>query len=452
LILAVADLVGDRVASMRRACVLFALVALVALLGGCEKPSHDNVEKWRNSQKGVAKLTATLRNASLDADLRAHAAEALIWCNDVQQVVDLVSAMPAAERDAFFAKFTPRLWSVAKSNDADVAPTSHQVRAKDALFQLRPLAEGPRRDEIDDDLVDWLTAGSFYAQRAATGDQPGNRIIRAIGKRAGPKMTQLGRDLYGQLDKGAQGIQPIDSHTLEAIAWTGAPEAISFLIDLAEKEQKQEGLQVQALTAIYTVYIDNTEAGPKPDLEGLAPNLKRLQAIASDPDQPGENVNVAFELINAVGPPRCLQPLVYLATHRDFILRLRAVDFAMRCGGADAIVPVAEALPDDNDAEYKQSIIRKYIVQKIGSDMRAGALEAARILLSSRRWLARFIGIEILDEYGTKADAKLVRALARDKQVLHGFWDDPRPGEAKKKDPTLGQRATEVADLLEKKS
>jgi hypothetical protein len=432
--------------------MLGAMLCAASVLTGCNKASHDNVEKWRNTEEGPGRLAGVVADSDVDMDVRAHAAEALISLGKVADVKPLVAAMSAEVRDAFFTKLTPKLWAVAKILEADQAPVSKQMRAKDALFELRPLAEGPRRDEIDNYLLDWLTLGNFYDERAGAGDNTGEKIIRAIGIKAGPKMVQLGQDLLKNQDQGAKGLVPISKTTLEGIAFTGAPEAVLFLTELGAAPQKQEGLQVQAMTALYTAYII-TKDEPRPDILGLVPHLDRFKKIAFADDMPGENINIAYELIAAVPAPACLQPLVYLATHRTFVLRLRAIDFGMRCGGPDAIVPLAEALPD---GEYQQGIIEKYFVKKIDEAALPRAAEAARTLLGSRAWVARYIGIEILARAGSKADAAKVRALRGDKAKIRGYYGSADGGDGKAKgakpDPTIGERAAQVADLLEKKS
>ncbi len=431
-------------------------VCAMLLLTACDSASHDNVEKWRNTQEGPSHLTKALNDSSVDLGVRAHAAEALISLGEVDAVKPIVGQMSPEVRDAFFTQLTPRLWAVAKIVEADQAPVSKQIRAKDGLFELRQLAEGPRRDEIDNDLLDWLTAGDFYDERSSAGDNTGEKIVRAIGIKAGPKMVQVGQDILKNADQGKKGILPLSKITLEGIAFTGAPEAVLFLIEVGEQPQLQDGLQVQAMTALYTAYIV-TKDEPRPDILGLVPHLDRLKKIAFSEDMPGENINIAYELIAAVPAPACLQPLVYLATHRQFILRLRAIDFGMRCGGPDAIVPLAEALPDD---DYQQGIIEKYFVKKIDEEKLPRAAEAARTLLGSRSWVGRFVGIEILARAGSKADVAKLRALAGDKTKIRGYWgpqDDSAAGNKKgksdvKTDPTIGQRAAQVADLLEKKS
>jgi hypothetical protein len=428
------------------------LLSCVIALAACDKATHENIDKWRNTDQGPDRMLKALKSSSVDMDVRAHAAEALVSLGLIAKVKPVVAQMPEAERARFFLKAVPRLWDVAKSAEADQAPVGKQLRAKDALFELRSFADEASKAQIDDDLLDWLTAGDFYEQRAPLGDHDGDQIIRNIGVKAGPKMVLLGQNLLKQQEAGGKDgtYVIIGKNTLRGLAFTGAPEAVGFLLDLAGKSHKQENLQVEAMYALNYAYVEDKDE-PRPDPLGLAPHANRLSRMAESEDQPGENVNIAYELMVRIPAPACLPPLVRLATQHQLNLVLRAVDFSMRCGGADAIVPVAEAMPIDGS--YERGVIEKYIVKKIPPDAQPRAAEAARTLLGSKSWVGRFIGIEILAVYGGKADAPKLRALFGDKTKLAGYWGVQDPADKKnfKAEPTLGQRATEVAGILEKK-
>jgi hypothetical protein len=262
-------------------------------------------------------------------------------------------------------------------------------------------------------------------------------------------MAQLGADLLKA--QGKDQYVPIGKNTLRGLAYTGAPEAIGFLIEVIETTHPQENLQVEAMFALNKVFVEDMDE-PRADPAGLKPYAKRLAKLAVNPDMPGEVVNISYELLLKIPAPDCLPPLVSLATQRELNLMLRAIDFSMRCGGTEAIVPVAEAMA--TDGTYQRTILQKYIVDKIPAASVDQAAEPARALLSSKSWVARWVGVEILAKHGKKADAAKVRALSGDKTVLRGYWGEQDPDDKKnlKTEPTLGKRAVEVADLLEKKS
>ena len=64
--------------SVRTVCRKYPLALLLLSVVACDKPSHENIEKWRGTMKGPEKLLATLQEAGLDPDLRAHAAQVLV--------------------------------------------------------------------------------------------------------------------------------------------------------------------------------------------------------------------------------------------------------------------------------------------------------------------------------------------------------------------------------------
>ena len=86
---------------------------------------------------------------------------------------------------------------------------------------------------------------------------------------------------------------------------------------------------------------------------------------------------------------------------------------------------------------------------------RGVAAKRARSLLDSDNWVARVTGIELLrtvsDSGSAAADAVKIRRLAGDKTTLKGWYGKQKnvPKKDRKKDPSLGQVALEVANHLE---
>jgi hypothetical protein len=366
-------------------------------------------------------------------------------------VVAALSGLPEDKRADVLEKLIPRLWNDCKITEADRAPTQKQLLAKDAMSDLRPIASAKQRDEIDGYLLDWLTLGGFYELRSPLGSHDGDKIVRTMGPKAAPKLLQAARALLEEQRKSKE-FEPIGPRLLKGIALTGSPEGVGFLLQLAGAAQEQEELQDGAMTALYEAYVTDPD-DPPIDRKSLLPHLKTLEGFgkAEIGSVPAVVINASYELIAAAGAPHCLPPLVALAAHPNPRLTWRAVEFGLKCGGLDAIVPIAEALPQN--ADYNQKIVAKYFVGRIEPGVRAKAVQSARTLLQSKSWVARFVGIELLADAGGKADAAELRKLAKDKTRLRGFAREPGDEEGKKrpKDPTLGERAVAVADLLEKK-
>ena len=79
-----------------------------------------------------------------------------------------------------------------------------------------------------------------------------------------------------------------------------------------------------------------------------------------------------------------------------------------------------------------------------------GAAGPARQLLTSKSWVARMTGVEILERLGSQADAAALRRLQKDGTKARGWWGKD-PKEKKKPEPTLGALASAAANKLEMK-
>jgi hypothetical protein len=71
-------------------------------------------------------------------------------------------------------------------------------------------------------------------------------------------------------------------------------------------------------------------------------------------------------------------------------------------------------------------------------------LGAARTLLGEKSTLGKWVAIETLAAMKSSDDAPAIAALATSHERLVGYWGD----EQGKDDPTLGQRAKELAASL----
>jgi hypothetical protein len=370
----------------------------------------------------------------------------LVTIEQTDTVVEALKAMGDESRAQVIGKLAPRLWNVAKPQSEGTLPTRKNAMAKDALFSIRDLATVQARDQIDGYLVDWL--GTTYDARVGSGQYNGELIVRAVGPKMAPKLVAEARAIVKAPPQGNMLIKVTDD-LLRAVALTAAPEAVEFLLDLADPpkgtpKHPDEELGIRAMGALQ--YAFNEYERPVA-ADGLVPHLERLVKIAGDDSQDGRNANVSFELIRATGKPHCIKPLAQLASHRDEVRMWQAVQTGIRCGGAESIVAMAEALPQDRKIPI--GIFEKYFWDKVVALGPDGAT-AARTLLGSASWVGRITGIHLLARVGNAQDASAVRKLAGDKTRLKGWWGE-RDKTGRKPDPTLGSEAVSVADLLEKK-
>jgi hypothetical protein len=444
-----------RIFRSRSACLV--LLASSVLLVACERPTHENIDHWIRTEKGPDKLAATLRDPALDPDLRAHAAQNLIRRDQTDTVLALLKDVPAEPRQTVLAALIPRLWQDARISGALTRPTADQVTAKDALFELRGLATGEPLQRLDAYLLEWLTDG-YYAGRAGAGRVAGADILRALGHAAGTRMVAVTRAVVDAPPEtsgaGTTRLQ-VEPELLLGLAATGSPEAVGYLLELTGRADRDPDLPRRALGALHAAHVDPGERAERADPGALVPHLGRLAALARDDDQPVDMRDQAIALMGAAGPPACIEALVPLLAerHANDMVRWVSANAALRCGKAQAIVPVAEALPPAGS--YEAAKLEGVLWRPMAA-LDDGELVAAqaRILLSSESWVARIIGVELLGVLAlpgaAAADAERVRALAGDRAVLRGWWGEQRevPARDRKKPPRLGERASEVADRL----
>jgi hypothetical protein len=447
-------LVGRGARNLRSQQGWLALLAWAALLVACERPTHENIDHWLRTQKGPDKLAAALGSAEIDADLRAHAGQNLIRLDQIDTVLAKLESISAAERQTVLAALTTRLWQDARISGALTKPTADQVVAKDALFELRRLADAERRARIDEYLIEWLTGG-YYTGRAATGRVSGAAILRELGPAAGPRVLAMAMAVVEAPPDGAGTRLQVEPELLLALAATGSAEAVGYLLDLVGRADRDPELPRRALAALHGAYVDSGDRFAPAPGSALEPHLVRLAELARRDDLPVTMRDDAIALIAAAGPPACIQALVPLVAerHRNEMVRWVAANATLRCGQAQAIVAVSEALPPAG--AYEASKLAGVLWEPMAALAdRAEVAAQARILLQSQSWVARIIGVELIGRLalpGSAAtDAALVRALAGDRTILRGWWGEQRelPARDRKKPPRLGERAQAVAEVL----
>jgi hypothetical protein len=437
--------------------IALCVAAIAALLaGGCKKTTHDKVDSWLRTANGAGKLRGALEDSSLDADLRAHAAQNLIRLGAIDDTFEALGAMPEASRTEVAAKLAPRLWENARMDKPMGVPSATQSNAKDALFRLRALASAETRVQIDTYLTDWLTGG-WYEGRSGTGVIPGAVIIRGIGPAAAPRMIAAVDSVIAK-PADAKGSVKIGSELLLGLAVTGAPEAVGKLLDLVTSGQLAKldpTLPQRAMDALVIAYLRPEDFDPAPP-QALAGNADRLSALARDDNQPTGVVQAAIDLLRAAGMPACLKPLVEMISepHGNPRYRWIAAQRALDCGKLEALAPVLQALPAKGD--YAKVDLEGTIWERAGTiGPRAKVADEARTLLSSNSWVARVSGAELLVRLGdpatAAADATAVRALAGDGTPARGWWGDQEgvPAAKRKATPTVGALAADAAKRLE---
>ncbi|HEY0191463.1 MAG TPA: hypothetical protein VGC42_10110 [Kofleriaceae bacterium] len=419
------------------------LVAALAFAAGCEKPDHDNIEKWQHTQKGPEKLRKALASETIDADLSAHAAANLIRQGDDRDARAAFEAMAPARRSQVVAKLAPRLWQIARVENEKELPGPPQVAAKDALVMIRPWADPATRATIDSYLIDWYCVASFE-DRSKNGAILGPAVMRQVGPPAAKKLISV---LDGVIAAPGQGEHKnrIGDNLLHGLAATGSPDAVKYLLDLTRLDRGDKTLTARSLAALYEAYVDPAGAFAPADPQGLVPSAQAIVDIAKDDTQSSRVANDAVGLIRALPPPACLDPLIQMvsAPHRNPDFKFVVANNALKCGGAKAIPDVVRALPDAGT--YQETQLTREISGEIAKlTPRDQAVAATRPLLGEKSTVVKWVAIEALAAMKSTEDAAAIAGLAGNRERLAGYWGD----QAGKPDPTLGERAKQLAAEL----
>jgi hypothetical protein len=427
------------------------VVALLALLSaaGCEKVSHENIDKWLGTEKGPGKLQKAMTDGSIDPDMSAHAAVNLIKLGKDTDVAKAIENMPEDRRKAVVAKLAPRLWDLARIEGELTMPSALQVTAKDLLFDLRKSAGDPAlKQTIDGYLMDWYTSG-YYEGRAVSGRYLGATVIHQLGPPAGDKLQHAANAIIAKPQQGNERAK-VGDELLLGMAASGNPEAVKYIMDIYRMDRGDPTLGERCISALYRAYVDPGGLFDVTDPAALVPSLDRIVEVALDDNQPPRVTNDAVALIRAVGMPQCLDPLISMIPSPNRQRRWVGANNALKCGGVKAIPMVAGALAPD--AGYDHAEIAGAVWEEIAKmSSKDQVLGEVRKLLDSPSWVSRWIAIESLAAMKSKDDLPRIKQLTGDKTRLTGYWGDQSgvDAKAKKADPTLGERAAELAKTLE---
>jgi len=423
--------------------LLIALLFLVA----CEKTDHDSIDKWTHTQKGPGKLRKAVTNEDLDPDLSAHAAANMIKMGQDSDVRGMLETMSPGRRTAVIGKLAPRLWDIARVPDENSLPNAQQIIAKDALITARKFADDTQKQTIDGYLTDWYCVASYEA-RATVGATLGAAVMRLLGPNAGKRLMTVANSVLAAPGQ-EKTKNRIGDELMLGLAASGNTEAVKFLLDLVKLDRGDPTQGKRAISALYKTYVDSQGLFDIASPESLVSSLDQLVALAKDDSVPGQVINDAVALIRATGAPACVAPLVSMVKtpHRESRFKYVAAFNALKCGGPKSIAEVVRALPDQG--AYVKEELQGSVSGEIAKMTPAAEVKAQlRELMGDKSTIARWVAIEALAAMKSTEDAPKIAALAGNKDKLVGYWGERNP--ENKPDPTLGQRAKELADGLGK--
>jgi hypothetical protein len=177
--------VTSRATRLGRVLCLCALGLVALPHGGCDKATPDNIQLWKTTEKGPAKLTAAFQDRALDPNLRAEAAAALIEIGKVDEVETSLSAMPASLRWELVKALLPVFEARLKDTTSN-----HNLAFRDALFSLRAQSSPEQQAHIDAVLIPTVV-DELRTGKVRNGRHSVEKILTAAGASSGSLLAGL---------------------------------------------------------------------------------------------------------------------------------------------------------------------------------------------------------------------------------------------------------------------
>ena len=420
---------------------------LSSALGGCALDAHD-LDAFRATATGPAKLHALLRDPARPAELRAEAALRLLDLerSDVDGRALLLEALASVEpsgRRAIVPTFARGL-AERMQTDEGATPSPAAARAKDTGAKLLPLLEPRERTELGTLLVRWM--GADPVQRAACGEQSLEVVAAALGgdsARAATDslrptlepeaLTRLGEAVrrHGDPTTRARAAEKLiaiehayraEPSRSDALVAHVLP-ALAALADTAPARERLVALAGEAAVSPVErrLALERLEGHVTPtDLAGLA-------RVVLEPASPLELRELALTRLGETRAPEALPTLIALAaerTHRS--LRQPAAELAIELGGERGLAAVLRTLPRHWNVTYAKSELEAYAdrVARLPVTPSLTALLGGK--LHSIFWWSRVIAIRYFARRADPVDATWrLRLHVEDRQeVLGEGWPE----------------------------
>jgi hypothetical protein len=427
---------------------LFLLACLLA--AACDKPSSDNIQLWKTTQKGPDRLRETLADHSVPPRLRAEAAVAMVDIGEAETVDTVFATLPGDDRVEIAKSLQPMCEVAMKDPSPDKA-----LAYRDALYSLRQFVPPDEQKRIDAALLPALEA-DLKTGHLRQGRHSVEKMLTAIGTDSGAMLARVltepeasylqAGDLLGKIgdaetrDKGGvalvarakaahgagagrKGKEP-EGAIFKTLGAVGGPTAVKFLEDKVTGTNKDEAaLAVRALQ-------ERRDPAVLPFAIKIASDARADKIVRDE----------MFGVIETIAGLEAQRGLLgIISSDKEEVVRYRAFESALVAGKADAVGPALEAFPAS--VAYKKVDVDDLLVkliEKLGPPVRAPLVK----MLTSQSPLARMTAVLALEQVGRAPDAAAVEKLAGDSTVVKGF-----PG-----GDTIGKEAARVAESLKKKS
>jgi hypothetical protein len=415
----------------------------ILLLGApaCQKPSSDNIQLWKTTEKGPDKLRAALADSAVIPKLRAEAAAALVDIGRADDADAEIARIPTDERVAIAQNLIP-LYEVAIK---DPSP-ERAVAARDALFSVRGVVGPEDQKRIDGALLPSIEA-DLRSGRLRAGRHSIDKVLTAIGPDAGamlvrvlaqvPPSYPLVADMLGRIGDDqtrAAGAEELIAYSKKAkfappALWKALGRIGGPVANKALEERAGSANRDDAVTAVRAMR-------ERPDAALLPFALK----VAADARADKLIRDEMFGVVESIGGDDARQGLLsIISADREELVRYRAFEVVLAVSKADGVIPALDAFPAG--VAYKKVDVDDLLVkliEKIGAPARPVLVQA----LGSPAPLTRMTAVMALEQIGRAADAPALQKIANDTTALKGF----PAGE------TIGKEAMRVAEIVKKKA
>jgi HEAT repeat protein len=425
-------------------------IALGLICVACSRPSSENIQLWKTTQKGPERLHEALADHGTEPRLRAEAAVALVDIGRADEV-DAVLMQASADDRAEIAKTLIPAYEVAMKD-----PSPERALAyRDALYSLRQSLPPDDQKRIDAELLPVLEA-SLKGGKLRQGRHSLDKMLTAMGPDAGAMLAKLCAEPDVPLHQTTELLAKVGDEAarercaaalvahappapgkdrdkdkapradvfLKALGTLGGPSAVKFLEAKATGADKDEAL------------LATRALGERRDPAVLAFALK----VAADPKADRALRDEMFGVVEGIGGLEAETGLVgIISSDKDEIVRYRAFESVLAARKADGIQPGLEAFPAS--ASYKKVDVDDLLVkliEKLGESARPALVRT----LGSHVALARMTAAMALEQIGRAPDAPALDKLAGDTAPIKGF----PTGE------TVGKQATHAANAVRKRS
>lgn len=346
--------------------VIFSVLTLAA--GGCEATAED-IERWKGTQRGPAKITSVIVDDRYSDDLRAQAAVALVEIVHWDNFNAAFQKMGEQDRQSVIHAMVPRLRALYEQGAAEATeegPTEPQVLAKDAMIAVYAWAAPEDQVAMQAQLLDWITS-DFNAHYL-----PGRESISTIAEKIGaPAAAALAKILVPDnalvLDKITELVARFgddDAKRLasENLAKTGRAMGDTLRPSYWKAAAQVCGDPVRRFTLEFTARRDtkvDVESQQNAlicvmtgsDIEGCSPqgctqrdDIDPLLAVAQDEQQDERVRAAAYDVLREHAPAEYADRFLALIDDADARYRATGIDIAGHLAGGKILVPALEKI------------------------------------------------------------------------------------------------------------